>query len=213
MSLPFLAVTGGIACGKSTVARMLPEFGGDVLDTDDVTHALQAPGGAAVGPIAKAFGASVLNAEGGVDRRRLAPLVFADPSALALLNSIVHPLVLAHVRSWLGLDSPVQSAPFPAHRHPPSTRFLAVLVPLLFEASLDAALPWSATLCVVCSEKEQIRRLRGRGLSEDAAQARIAAQLSCAEKAARSDVTIYNDGSLEELRSSLAEALRTLRLA
>ncbi len=217
MSLPFLAVTGGIACGKSTVARMLPEFGGEVLDTDDVTHELQAPGGAAVAPIAGAFGASVLDEKGGVDRRRLAPLVFASPSALAQLNAIVHPLVLARVRSWLGLDSSpsAQGLPSPAPRlpHSPSTRFLAVLVPLLFEAALDNALPWSATLCIVCSEEEQIRRLRGRGLTEDAARARIASQLSCAEKSARSDATIHNDGSLEELRASLSEALRALRLA
>ena len=111
MSLPFLAVTGGIACGKSTVARMLPEFGGDVLDTDDVAHELQAPGGVAVAPIVQTFGTSVLNADGGIDRRRLAPVVFSDPAALVRLNAIVHPLVLARVRSWLGLDVPARSLP------------------------------------------------------------------------------------------------------
>ena len=191
-----IAVTGGIACGKSTVARMLERHGGEVLDTDDVAHALEAPGGAAVPEIVRTFGSGVMADDGSVDRRRLGALVFGDALALERLNAILHPLIAAEVDAWLGRES---SAPFKA-----------VLVPLLYEAGFDAKVDWDKVLAVVCSETEQIRRLKGRGFNEDEARRRIEAQMPCAEKAARADCVIWNDADKRTLEGEVEKALKRL---
>ena len=88
-----IALTGGIACGKSLFAKFLRELGIHVLDADDVVHELEAPGGAAVPAICARFGAGVLAPDGGIDRPALARLVFADPAARTDLEAIVFPLV------------------------------------------------------------------------------------------------------------------------
>ena len=191
-----IAVTGGIACGKSTVARMLERHGGEVLDTDDVAHVLEGPGGAAVPEIAQTFGSGVVAADGAVDRRKLGALVFGDADALERLNAILHPLIAAEVDAWLERES---AAPFKA-----------VLVPLLYEAGFDAKVAWDKVLAVVCSEAEQIRRLKGRGFNEDEARRRIASQMSCAEKAARADCVIWNDADMRTLEGEVETALRRL---
>ena len=191
-----IAVTGGIACGKSTVARMLERHGGEVLDTDDVAHVLEGPGGAAVPEIAQTFGSGVVAADGAVDRRKLGVLVFGDADALERLNAILHPLIAAEVDAWLERES---AAPFKA-----------VLVPLLYEAGFDAKVAWDKVLAVVCSEAEQIRRLKGRGFNEDEARRRIASQMSCAEKAARADCVIWNDADMRTLEGEVETALRRL---
>ena len=191
-----IAVTGGIACGKSTVAHMLERRGGEVLDTDDVAHALEAPGGAAVREIAKTFGIGVVAADGSIDRRRLGGMVFGDDAALRRLNAIIHPLIASEVDSWL---AKVTKAPFKA-----------VLVPLLYEAGFDAKIGWDKVIAVVCSENEQIRRLKGRGLNEDEARKRIASQMPCAEKAARADCVIWNDADMRTLEGEVDKALKSL---
>ena len=191
-----IAVTGGIACGKSTVARMLGRFGGEVLDTDAVAHVLEGPGGAAVPIVAEAFGCGVVAADGSVDRRRLGDLVFGDAAALARLNAILHPMIASEVGDWL---EEATAAPFKA-----------VLVPLLYEAGFDTKVRWDKVLAVVCSESEQIRRLKGRGFNESEARMRIAAQMPCAEKAARADCVIWNDADLRTLEGEVERALKSL---
>lgn len=191
-----IAVTGGIACGKSTVARMLERLGGEILDTDDVTHSLEAPGGAAVPEIVRAFGEEVLAADGSVDRRKLGGRVFGDASALEKLNAILHPLIAKTVDDWLARET---SAPFKA-----------VLVPLLYEAGFDRKTCWDKVLAVVCSEEEQVRRLKGRGFNEDEARRRMAVQMPCAEKAARADCVIWNDADIPTLEGEVEKALRSL---
>ncbi len=191
-----IAVTGGIACGKSTVARILEQHGGEILDTDFVTHSLEAFGGAAVPEIVNVFGLGVLGADGAVDRRKLGACVFSDASALARLNAILHPLIAEAVGNWLEKET---TAPFKA-----------VLVPLLYEAGFDRMAGWDKVLAVVCSQEEQIRRLKGRGLNEDEAKARIAAQMPCAEKASRADYVIRNDGDILALEGEVEKALKSL---
>ena len=190
-----IAVTGGIACGKSTVARMLERRGGEVLDTDDVAHDLEGPGGAAVPEIARAFGQSVVASDGSIDRRRLGGLVFGDATALARLNAILHPMIAFEVDAWLEKET---DAPFKA-----------VLVPLLYEAGFDTKVRWDRVLAVVCSESEQIRRLKGRGFNETEAEKRIAAQMPCAEKAARADCVIWNDADMRTLEGEVDKALKS----
>ena len=190
------AVTGGIACGKSTVAKTLAELGCEVLDTDEVAHALQA-GGEATDVLARRFGPEIIRPDGAVDRRRLGALVFADPVALADLNAILHPRIFAETRRWL------------ESRAEGSTS--AVLVPLLYESGLDRAIAWDAVVAVVCGEAEQVRRICGRGFTEAEARARIAAQMPCEEKVARADFTIRNDGSLEDLRDKVERVLNAIK--
>ena len=191
-----IAVTGGIACGKSTVARFLLELGCGVLDTDDVAHRLQAPSGGAVAEIAARFGAGILAPDGSVDRRRLGAVVFSDAAALADLNAIMHPRIAREVTQWVAAR--------------PEGTVSAVLVPLLFEAGLDASLEWDAVVAVVCSPAEQLRRICGRGFREEEARERIAAQMPCEEKAARSDYVIENDGTLAALKKEVARVLRAI---
>ena len=191
-----IAVTGGIACGKSTVARMLERHGGEVLDTDDVAHVLEGPGGAAVPEIARVFGSDVVAADGSVDRRKLGGLVFGDEAALARLNAILHPMIASEVDVWLEKET---AAPFKA-----------VLVPLLYEAGFDTKVQWDKVMAVVCSETEQIRRLKGRGFNEAEARKRIASQMPCAEKAARADCVIWNDADMRTLEGEVDRALKSL---
>ena len=175
---------------------MLERCGGEVLDTDDVTHSLEGPGGEAVPEIAKAFGTGVIAADGSIDRRRLGGVVFGDDDALGRLNAILHPLIAREVDAWLekGGEAP----------------FKAVLVPLLYEAGFDSRMRWDKVVAVVCSENEQMRRLRGRGLNDDEARKRIASQMPCAEKAARADCVIWNDSDLRTLEGEVKKALESL---
>ena len=175
---------------------MLERRGGEVLDTDDVTHVLEGPGGAAVPEIERAFGSDVVASDGSIDRRKLGAMVFGDPSALARLNAILHPMIASEVDVWLDRES---AAPFKA-----------VLVPLLYEAGFDAKVRWDKVVAVVCSETEQIRRLGGRGFNEAEARMRIAAQMPCAEKAARADCAIWNDADMRTLEGEVDKALESL---
>jgi dephospho-CoA kinase len=186
-----IALTGGVGCGKSTLARFLVEQGCEVLDADDVVHQLESSGGAAVTPILKTFGPSVLAIGGGIDRPKLGRIVFADPDARTRLNAIVHPLAKQVMEEWL---------------RKPDARLRVAVVPLLFEAGW--AQGWDAIICMACQEAEQVRRLIARGLTEADARARIAAQMPLAEKIQKADRTIWNDADEGALRH---EAVRLLK--
>ena len=178
-----VALTGGIACGKSTLAGLLAENGCEVLDTDAVVHALEASGGAAVAPIVAAFGPEVLAPDGGIDRRRLGQKVFADEPSRLQLNGIVHPLVREKLTGWLAA---------------PGDRPKVAVIPLLVEVGWDG--DWDAGICVACADVEQVRRLQARGLSAAEAHARLAAQLPLAEKMRRASCVVLNDGDIQALR-------------
>ncbi|MDD5705537.1 MAG: dephospho-CoA kinase [Kiritimatiellae bacterium] len=195
--MKLIAITGGIACGKSTVAAWLPEWGGAVLDTDAVVHGLEGPGGEAVEPLLAAFGDELRDGAGGIDRRRLGSMVFADGDALARLNAIVHPLVAERMAAWL------------RRRTPAGTRFRAVLIPLLYEVGWSEP-RWDAVVAVVCREQEQIRRLQARGLTAEEARERLSAQMACDEKARRADYVIRNDGDIAALRAATLAVVRAL---
>jgi dephospho-CoA kinase len=190
-----IAITGGIACGKSLFSRFLNEKGVDILDADDVVHRLEAPGGAAVERIRSLFGEKVVRPDGGVDRTVLGGMVFGDQEARERLNRAVHPLVKQEIREWLGV---------------PGERLKAVVIPLLFEAGWDN--DWDVIVCLVSSEAVQVGRLvRKRGLSCAQALERIAAQMPVAEKAARSHLVVNNDADADVLASEAARVYRFLR--
>jgi len=186
-----VALTGGIACGKSAVAGFWRQWGAETLDADDVAHELLAPGGECVRAVAEAFGPEVLAPDGGVDRRRLGRIVFADPNARRRLEALVHPAVVRRMREW-------------AADIRRGGRFGVAVIPLLFEAGLERE--WDAVVCVASAEPAVMERLAKRGLSPDEAQARIASQWPVREKCARADRVIENNGSLAELESACRAA-------
>ncbi len=189
-----VAITGGIACGKSLFTRTLRQLGAEVLDADDVVHDLEAPGGAAVIDLARLFGPSVLDARGGIDRVALGERVFKYPDVRRQINAVVHPLVRARLHAWLA--------------EPADTIRIAV-IPLLFEVGW--ADEWDVIICLVSSEELQRERLmRCRGLTDEQARRRIAAQMPVADKAARSHLVVHNDADAEALAREAEKVYRFL---
>jgi len=186
-----IAITGGIACGKSLVGTLLAEKGWQVCETDHVVaHALYAPGGPAYDAVCDLFGSDILHADGSIDRKTLGQKVFSDASLLDALNKILHPLVEKRIAAWLRA-----CAQDGAHG-------AAVIVPLLFEAGMEKG--WDAVLCVGARPDVQRQRLLSRGLDDEAIAARIASQWPIEKKMALADYQIWNNGD----RTSLAAALR-----
>lgn len=192
-----VGLTGGIASGKSTVGRMLAQAGVPVVDADLLAREAVLPGSAALTAIVARFGPGILLADGGLDRKRLGAIVFTDDAARRDLNAIVHPSVAALAMEKLGALRDAGHA-------------VAVYeVPLLFESGLEGMM--DKTLLVALPLDVQRARLMARdGISAAEADARIAAQLSLAEKRKRADVVIENDGTIEELARHLGEAWREL---
>lgn len=180
-------MTGGIACGKSTVADYWRQWGAEVLDADHVAHALIAPGGECVEAVAREFGAHVRAAKGGIDRTSLGAVVFKDSSARERLNQLLHPAVIRRMRAW-------------AEDVRRDGRRGVAVIPLLFEAGMEKE--WDAVVCVASDEKTMLERLAKRGLSPAEAKARIASQWPVREKMARADRVIENNGSLAELEKT-----------
>lgn len=188
-----IGLTGGIACGKSTVLAMLQERGAHVIDADRVTHELQQPGQPVYQQIVAAFGEGVLAAPGGpLDRTKLAAIVFSDPQALRRLEQIVHPAVHAYIVNWLDTVA-AQSG-------------VAVIDAVkLLEAGWKPLC--DAIWVVTCDPSQQVQRLVAtRGMREAEARARIAAQPPQAARAAQADVVIDNSGSLDATRSQVDAA-------
>ena len=177
-------MTGGIACGKSTVADFWRRWGAEVLDADHVAHALIASGGECVEAVVQAFGERVRAAEGGVDRRVLGSIVFADAAAREKLNALLHPVVIRRMQGW-------------AEKVRREGRVGVAVVPLLFEAGMENG--WDAVIGVASREQTMLERLEQRGLSPREAKERMASQWPVREKMARVDHGIENNGSLAEL--------------
>ncbi len=304
-----IALTGGIACGKSTLAKFLRELGIRLLDADDVVHELEAPGGAAVPAIVARFGAGVLAADGSVDRPKLAGIVFADAAARRDLEAILFPLVRSRLRAFTSaaarrgrralptpdachdgvptvdtasrgnhvptvdvesfrnhvptvdvesfgnhvptvdvesfrnhvptvdvesfgnhvplvgadvLGRPPSTAPAPPSTapaapstapvsRPPSTVPLYIaIIPLLFESHWEG--DYDIILAITSPLECQIHRMmRTRGYSRVQAEARLAAQMPVAEKAARADFVVVNDSTHEHLKDEARRLVAWLK--
>lgn len=184
--MPLIALTGGIASGKSTIARRLASHGAVIVDADQIVRDVQAPGSAVLSEIARAFGDEVLNADGSLDRAALGSRVFGDPARLAALNAIVHPAVR------------VESARRFSEAFAQDADAVVVYdVPLLVEARVDD--PWDLIVVAHAPAAERRRRLvELRGMDERAAQERIDAQVSDEQRLAIADEVIRTGGSLGE---------------
>lgn len=192
-----IGLTGGIASGKSAVSRMLQAASVPVVDADVLARDAVAPGSAALRAIAARFGSGMVTPDGRLDRKALGAVVFSDAAARADLNAIVHPAVAALAQERLDALR-AQGA-----------RMAVYEVPLLFENGLEHAM--DATLLVAAPEDLQVRRMATRdALDEDAARARIAAQMPLAEKRRRATAVIENDGTLEDLAHRLRDAWRAV---
>lgn len=190
-----IALTGGIACGKSLFAKFLRELGIHVLDADDVVHELEAPDGAAVPAIAARFGRNVLAPDGGIDRPALAARVFSDTAARADLESILFPLVRSRMAGGSGV-SPLQ--------------ITIHIIPLLFESHWET--DYDILLCIASPVDLQIARMMtSRGYSRAHAEARLAAQWPVVEKAARCHYTVMNDSTPEHLRDEAQRLVAWLK--
>lgn len=194
-----VALTGGIATGKSHCLRRFAELGVPVIDADQLARLAVAPGSPGLAAIIERFGPSVVRADGQLDRGALASIVFRDRAARADLEAIVHPDVYRRIREWLA-------------RLPPATPVAIADIPLLFETGHEH--DFDATVVCACTPAEQLRRLVMRdGLSEADARARIAAQWPIDEKMKRADYIIRTDGTFAETDEEVRRVHAELRSA
>lgn len=179
-----VGLTGGIGCGKSTVADLFAARGASVVDTDLIAHALTAPGGAAMPALVEAFGPGFATQDGALDRARMRTLVFADPDARARLEAILHP----RIRAATAAAALAATGPY-----------VLFVVPLLIESG-----GWrervARVLAIDCDERTQVARVMARnGLSEEQVRAIMAAQVPRARRLAAADDVIANDDGVEAL--------------
>ncbi len=185
-----VGLTGGIGAGKSEVSRLLVARGAVLIDADRIAREVVAPGTAGLAAVVEAFGKEVLAVDGSLDRPRLGSIVFADPEKLAVLNSIVHPLVGARSRE---LESAAADDAVVIHD-----------VPLLAENGLAPL--YDLVVVVDASPETQLDRLvRLRGMTEEDARARMAAQATREKRLEIADVVIDNDVPLEALERRVDE--------
>lgn len=184
-----VGLTGGIGCGKSTVADLFAAHGASLVDTDVIAHQLTAPGGAAMPALLREFGADVATPDGAMDRTRMRDLVFADPGARTRLEAILHPMIrLETANAALAATGP----------------YVIFVVPLLIESG-----NWRArvqrVLAIDCQESTQIARVMARnGLPESQVKSIMAAQVSRQQRIAAADDVIDNDGDLAALTPQVA---------
>lgn len=185
-----VGLTGGIGAGKSEVSRLLVECGAVLIDADRIAREVVAPGTPGLRAVVEAFGEEVLAPDGGLDRPKLGSIVFADPEKLAVLNSIVHPLVGARSRE---LESTAAEDAVVVHD-----------VPLLAENGLAPL--YDLVIVVDAGPETQLDRLvRLRGMTEQDARARMAAQATREERLRIADIVIDNDVPLPDLQGCVKE--------
>jgi dephospho-CoA kinase len=200
-----VALTGGIASGKSTCLRRFADFGVPTLDADAVARQAVARGTPALEAIVRRFGPDILRQSGDLDRESLGRLVFADANARHELEAIVHPAVYERISAWFDSWSRAQQEPGT------SAPGLAVAdIPLLYESGREGDM--DCVIVAVCRPEQQLARLVARdGLTVDQARQRIAAQLPMAIKAERADYVIDTSGTLEDTDRQVTELWERLR--
>lgn len=197
--MPLIALTGGIASGKSTIAARLAEHGAVVIDADRIVRDVQAPGSPVLARIAAEFGAEMIQPDGALDRARLGARVFGDAEALGRLNAIVHPAVKAESQRRFAAALAADPAAVVVYD-----------VPLLVEARVDD--PWD--LIVVADAPASVREDRlvtERGLDRDEARKRIASQVPDERRREIADVLVDTANSLADTLRQTDELWQRLR--
>jgi dephospho-CoA kinase len=185
-----VGLTGGLATGKSTVARLLAARGIPIFDADATVHALYEPGCAGAAAVAKLFGEAALDAEGGVVRATLSEMVLGNISARLRLENVIHPLVREKVLEWLESTS---------------DRSVAVVEAALL-AETGSYHDYDVLMVVWCEQHQQLQRALARGVPAERARGLISAQLPMAEKKELADILVDNRGDLEDLGNEVDRA-------
>jgi len=193
-----IGLTGGIGSGKSTVSQLLGELGAFVIDADKVGHEIYLPGKEAWKQVTAAFGQDILAPDQTIDRKKLGAIVFGSEDARKRLNSIVHPLMFTDINRRI---KEKRAAGF--------TKPIVVEAAILIEANW---LPLTDEVWLVITNKSAVidRVAAQRGLSAKDTEARIASQLSDAERRKYATLVIENDGSLEDLKQKVQTAWRRI---
>ena len=188
--MKIIGLTGGIACGKTTVADMLKELGASIIDADAISHELTAPGGEALPGIREAFGRLVFFPDGTLNREVLGALVFSNEAERENLNKVTHPLILNRLKEDIETCRKMGA-------------LIVVLdVPLLFEVGAEKLV--DITVCTTSPEEVQIERMRTRsGLGREQAIKRIQSQMPLSEKEARADVVLDTNKPIDELQQEV----------
>jgi dephospho-CoA kinase len=196
--LPF-GLSGGIACGKSTVARYFQDLGAFIIDADRVGHEVIEPGRAAYHEILECFGKEILDASGFINRKKLGPRVFADSQQLQALNSIVHPRIVARIEELSA-----------EQRRRSPCAVIIVDAALIYESGIGGSL--RKIIVAWCRPEQQVERLMAKtGVSREEAERRIHVQMPVDEKRRRADYVIDCSGSLEESRRQAEELFPQLQ--
>jgi dephospho-CoA kinase len=191
------ALTGGIATGKSYCLARFDALGIPTIDADRLARLAVEPGSPGLAAVIDRFGPSILREDGSLDRSALAAIIFADRSARADLEAIVHPDVYRRIWEWF------------ANLGPPTSAGIAD-IPLLFESGHQHE--FDRVIVCACAPEEQVRRLVARnGLSDADARARLAAQWPIEEKERRADYVIYTDGTFAETDAQVRTVAGALR--
>ena len=200
-----VGITGGIACGKTTVSDLLTEKGAIPINADEIGHQLLKADSPVIDELTDAFGDDILEASGDVSRKKLGAIVFQDKTARERLNSILHPLIIQRSRGQAPVNSLSEDP----------TCVVLLDAPLLIEAGAYGTV--DLIVVVTASPETQLRRTlerssaQGRPLTETEVQARIDAQMPVTEKVKYADVVIENEGTLEELHRQVNELWERIR--
>jgi len=194
-----VGLTGGIACGKSTVAQMFMRMGGRLIDFDKLAHEVQEPGKPAWEDIVNCFGPGILQPDQKIDRNKMAAIVFNNPEKLRRLNTIVHPRVF---EEWCArLDAIKIKKPH---------AIIISDVPLLFEGGMQHL--FDLTILVLIEPEKQIDRLMARNaVCREDAELRLSCQMPIRDKVKLADIVIDNAGLIHETEKKVAEVWRSLQ--
>jgi dephospho-CoA kinase len=185
----YIGLSGGIGSGKSTVAKMFGELGAVIIDADAIAREVLEPGQVGYESVLQAFGDSVLDKSGNIDRKKLAEIVFQDQSQLAALESIVHPAVIARVAQ--------------IRESLPDSAVVIYDTPLLVEKQLQNQ--FDKVVIVTADESVRKERLLHRGLERLDIDARIANQATDSQRAQVADFVIINNESIDQLRDNVSQ--------
>lgn len=190
-----LGLTGGIACGKSTISLTLAELGAVIVDGDVLSRELTAPNGRALPAIRAAFGDGVFHPDGTLNRRALGAVVFANDAARDTLDTIMQPLLREMIIERI------------AQARQQSAAVCVLDMPLLYEKELDSLC--DRVWCAHIPRQTQLERLMSRdGFTREEAEARLRSQLPAEEKAARADVVIDTSGPIQYTKESVISLFR-----
>lgn len=192
-----LGLTGGIACGKSTISAYLKEFGLHVIDADECSRVVVEKGSIGLEKLTEIFGNKILENDGTLNRKALGQIVFSDSEQLSLLNSVMEPLIREEISRRLNQEN--------------NADLVVLDAPLLIEQHYDKICDFIMTIDV--PKKIQLERLIERdNLSEDEAKSRIESQLSSRERNGFADVVIDSSGTVEQTRKQVIKWLKTINV-